>query len=356
MRSEEKNTKDKQIVDWMHICGIGVRMVLPDQQEDEDGSPASIFTLDPRDAFVIYYSGIGHLPKAGVVRQKNEDGEWISCVYTIDTYYEIKGNEIINGGGFGEPHGLGRIPIIEYANNDARMGAFEPVLSLLNAINTLESNRVDSVEDFVNAFDVFQNCEIDTEKYSNLSKGGKAIMIACTTPGVESKVYRITSELNQSGTQTIVDDVYDAVLTICGMPNRNGGSSTSDTGAATIMRDGWQSAESRAQDTEKMFVCSEREFLRQFLFICRSLGIMDLKLSDIEVRFTRRRYDGLQSKAQVFAQLYATGIVDPYDIYAISELFPDSGAACARGLAWKKQNDEAAKQQTNINSSEVLDS
>ena len=41
---------------------------------------------------------------------------------------------------------------------------------------------------------------------------------------MEAKVYRIASELNQTNTQTIVDDLQDAYLTICGMPNRNGGS------------------------------------------------------------------------------------------------------------------------------------
>ena len=51
---------------------------------------------------------------------------------------------------------------------------------------------------------------------------------------MEAKVYRIASELNQTNTQTIVDDLEDAYLTICGMPNRNGGSSTSDTGQAVF--------------------------------------------------------------------------------------------------------------------------
>ena len=54
MRSESKDTKDKEIADWMHICGVGVRMVLPDEEGEEDGSPVCIYTLDPRDAFVIY--------------------------------------------------------------------------------------------------------------------------------------------------------------------------------------------------------------------------------------------------------------------------------------------------------------
>ncbi len=173
------------------------------------------------------------------------------------------------------------IPIVEYVNNDARMGAFEPVVPILNAINTIESNRVDSIQDFVNAFDVFQNCELEDGQYKELSKGGMAIQIK-GVQGMEAKVYRIASELNQTNTQTIVDDLYDAALTICGMPNRNGGSSTSDTGTAVIYRDGFAEAESRAKDSEKTWERSERDFLRIVLYICRETSDLKLELSDIK--------------------------------------------------------------------------
>ena len=67
MRSESKDTLDKELADWMHICGVAVRMVLPDEAGEEDGSPASIYTLDPRAAFCIYHSGVGQKKVAGVL-------------------------------------------------------------------------------------------------------------------------------------------------------------------------------------------------------------------------------------------------------------------------------------------------
>jgi hypothetical protein len=207
------------------------------------------------------------------------------------------------------------------------MGAFEVVLPLLNAINVLESNRVDSVQDFVNAYDVFQNCEISDDKYTNLTGGGKFIMIKSNVPGVESKVYRIASELDQSGTQITVDNLYQAVLTICGMPNRNGGSSTSDTGAATIVRDGWQSAESRAQDTEKLFIRSERDFLRLVLRICQDTDDLNLRLADIKTEFTRKNLTDIQSKAQVLCELLNNDKIHPKLAFQYSGMFTDSEEA-----------------------------
>lgn len=322
MRSESKDTKDKEIADWMHICGVGVRMVVPDEEGEEDGSPVCIYTLDPRDAFVIYYSGVGHKPLAGVLRQWDEDGKPYQCVYTREWYFEIAGGEIKKQ----EARTIPYIPIIEYQNNDARMGAFEVVLPLLNAINTVESNRVDSIQDFVNAFDVFQNCDIDDGQYSELASGGKAVKIKGQA-GMEAKVYRIASELNQTNTQTLVDDLYDTALTICGMPNRNGGSSTSDTGTAVIYRDGFAEAESRAKDTEKTFIRSEREFLRIVLYICRNTADLDLQLSDIKPEFTRKNLSNVQSKVQVLCEMLNNSKIHPKLAFQYSGLFSDSEEA-----------------------------
>lgn len=322
MRAESKDTKDKEIADWMHICGVGVRMVVPDEEGEEDGSPVCIYTLDPRDAFVIYYSGVGHKPLAGVLRQWDEEGKPYQCVYTREWYFEIAGGEIKKQ----EARTIPYIPIIEYTNNDARMGAFEVVLPLLNAINTVESNRVDSIQDFVNAFDVFQNCELEAGQYAELAKGGMAIQIK-GTQGMEAKVYRIASELNQTNTQTLVDDLYDTALTICGMPNRNGGSSTSDTGTAVIYRDGFAEAESRAKDTEKTFIRSEREFLRIVLYICRNTADLDLQLSDIKPEFTRKNLSNVQSKVQVLCEMLNNSKIHPKLAFQTCGVFGDSEEA-----------------------------
>lgn len=296
MTAVDKVSLDKEIVDWMHICGVGVRMVTVDDQPEENGSPFAVYSLDPRDAFVIYHSGIGHKPLAGVIRQKDEDGQWMSCVYTTEFYCEVKEGKIQNH----KPRTIPYIPVIEYENNSARMGAFEPVLPLLNAINTMESSRVDDIQQFVQSILIFENCQIDEEQAKELKE--KLGLMISSDPTKPAKVYRVDGQLDQGGAQTIVDDLYDAVLTICGMPNRNGGSSTSDTGRATIMRDGWQAAESRAEDTEKMFNRSERQFLKIALYICRTTTNLDLAVSDIKIEHTRNNLSNMQSRMQILCE------------------------------------------------------
>ena len=66
-----------------------------------------------------------------------------SC-YSKYEYFEIVESTVVNS----QPHILGDIPIIEYPLNLARIGAFELVIPLLDAINTIASNRIDGVETF----------------------------------------------------------------------------------------------------------------------------------------------------------------------------------------------------------------
>lgn len=335
MRAEDKESKDKEIVDWFHICGVAERLVLPDARGEEDGAPFVIYTIDPRNAFVIYNSGIGEKPIAGVILQIDEDEKQIATVYTPTKCFTVKGDTVTE-----ESHILGAIPLVEYVNNDARLGAFEIVLSILNNINVLESNAVDSVQEFVNGFDVFQNCELDDGDYQKLSLGGQALFIKSVNGMAEAKVYRIASELTQSGVQTRVDDLTDAYLEICGMPNRQSNSnSTSDTGQGVIYRDGWADAESRAKDSEKLMVRSEREFLRLVLTICGAKNRLNLKLSDIKVEFMRKALSNMQSKVQSFSELLNNDYVDPQDAYQTAGPFRDNEAAYRRGIIWHEKQE-----------------
>jgi len=334
MRAEDKESVDKETIDWIHICGVCPRLVLPDEMSgDIYGSPYHIYTLDPREAFVIYSSRIGQKPMGGVVIQVDENDENIYTLYTEKECFTVSKDSVTV-----QPHILRNIPLVEYINNAARMGAFEGVLSILNNVNNLESLATDSIQDFVNGFDVFQNCDIADGEYQELGLGGKAVKIKTVTQGMEAKVYRIASELNQTGAQARIDNATDEYLTICGMPNRNGGSSTSDTGQAVIFRDGWSEAESRAKDSEKLFKRSEYQMLRVVLEICKVKGDLDIDLKDIGINFARKSLNNLQSKIQCFNECMASGWVHPEDVYkAFGDVFGDKELAYQRGVKWHEQ-------------------
>lgn len=328
--AEDKAAKDKELADWFTICGTSYRMVLPDATGDVDEAPFEIYTLDPRYTFVVYHSGLGNKRKMAVKYIVLEDGDVLYSVYTDKWYFEIKKDKIVKS----QPHSLGCVPIIEYPANTARLGSFEIVLPLLDAINEVGSNRLDGVEQFIQAILMLKGVDIDSEDFKVLKEqGGLKVPI-------EGDAEYLVQELNQTQTQTLVDYMYQTVLTICGMPNRNGGSSTSDTGSAVIMRDGWSAAEARAKDTELMFKMSEKEFLRIAIQIANTLRDMNLRLSSIEIRFTRRNYENIQEKAQVLTMLLSSDKVHPRLAFEHCGLFVDPELAYTQSKEYAEEREQ----------------
>lgn len=352
MSYENKAMKDKELVEWQMICGTGYRIVTvdPTVSTEEDEAPFSISTLRPTETFVVYSDKIGEKPMCAVTYWVDDKytGElngnglqgYVFAVYTADSYYEIKGNALtlLNDNKTSKPNTLKVIPIIEYPANNARLGAFEIVIDLLDALSKIESNRLDGLEGFVQAFIKFINCDIDRKEYEEFLALG-AIKVS-SREGKNADVDLVSKELSQTQAQVEVDDIYDTILTICGMPNRNGGSSTSDTGTAVQLRDGWSSAEARAKDSELMFEASERELLKVVLKILRDKSILDLKVSDIQMVFPRRNYENVQGKAQTLTTLLSSSYVHPKDAYAASGLFTDPETASENGLKWYEEQEK----------------
>lgn len=327
---EEKLSKDKELADWFHICGTSFRMVLPDENVGEDDeSPFEIYTLDPRNTFVVYTNDYREKPVLGVTYYINAKGEYRFFCYSETEFFDITSASVtVQGKPRVNTHLLGGIPIVEYPLNLARLGAFEIVLPLLDAIDKTDSDRLNAVEQFVQAIMVFYNVDITGEDFERLKAEG-ALKVQDIDPQMKAKVEYLVNNLNQSETQTMSNHYYDAILTICGMPNRNATGSGGDTGTAVIYRDGWGAAESFAKNSEAMFKKSERQFLRIAINICQKLRKMKLQVGDIEIRFTRRNYENILQKAQVLDLLLKNGDVAKKLAFEHCGLFVDPDLAYA---------------------------
>lgn len=172
MFAEDKASQDQELVEWQMICGTAFRLVLPDEPNEENEAPFELYTLDPRYTFVVYSNEIGNKPLMAVKYSVDENEVTHYPVYTENRYYLIDGDLLVES----TPHALDMIPIFEYPANNARLGAFEIVLPLLDAINNVESNRMDGIEQFIQAFWKFIGCNIDKEKFELFREMG-AILV-----------------------------------------------------------------------------------------------------------------------------------------------------------------------------------
>ena len=320
----DKPALDQEVVEWGMIGGTAYRMVLDNEAYDaeSDEAPFDMFTLDPRDSFVVYSNDVKRRRMLGVKYNTDDFGQKTFSAYTDKLYFLIKDGKVKEV----KPHGLGFEPIIEYPANNARLGAFEIVLPLLDAINNIESNRMDGIEQFVQAFVKFINCDITKEDFEALKDLG-AIKVK-SVDGQQADVDIVTNELNQQQTQTLKEDIYKAILSICGLPSMSDGStSDSSNNGAVILKNGWQGAETRAKDSEMMFKRSEKETLRLVLKLCGGLADLNLKLKDIDMKFTRRNYDNIQSKSQVLVSMLQQPKVHPLLAFTHCGLFSDPESA-----------------------------
>lgn len=342
MQKADKADTDKEIADWLHICGQGYRYVFPGM----DG--LDIASLDPRSTFVVYSADIPHRPMMAVtIVEYLKKNRTIYNVYTADTYYRIeKGSEII------EPYAItemiptylhGEIPIIEYPANMSRLGAFEIVLGLLDAINEAESDRLDAVQKYVHSIMVITGARVDDEKeFWEAIRRYRGV----TLPEGATAQF-LAQELGQDGVQTMVDHLVDQILCICGMPQRTGSASTSDNGVAVLLRDGWSAAESRAKSTELTFKKSERVFLRIATDILRTTAGLDIDPNDIDIQFGRRNYENIQSKAQVLTTMLGSDKIAPKLAFEHSGMFSDPALAYAESQKYYEERQRKEQEELN---------
>jgi SPP1 family phage portal protein len=308
MFEEGKAAQDQVLGKDISVCGVGYRIVLP-KKVKEGISAFSILRLKPTNAFVVKYNDIYKKPALGVSYVQLSDESYRVGAYTDKEYFELEGKDLASLNVVKtDKHLLGRVPIIEYKNDDERMGCFERVISLLDALNEATSDRLNGLAQFVQSILWMNNCEIDKDQMKQLKD--KLGLLTKSEPGNPASVEYLTATLDQAQTQTLIDYLYEQILQIAGVPGREQ-STGGNTGQAIMLSNGWQIAETHARSVEQTFTESEREMLRVVLKILSTTEkgeVADLKLSDIDVKFSRNRTDSLLVKTQGLMNQLQAGI------------------------------------------------
>ena len=333
MRNEGKVTKDRRLVEWQMICGTGYRLVLPKERRGEK-VPWRFYTMNPLNTFVVYANDFTERPMLGVSYKTDQYGNITFTAYTEDKVYTIlKGTgeyTFVN-------NPLGDIPIIEYPANSARLGAFEVVLTICDAVNELDSNRLDSVRQFVESLLGVYNAEFDEDVTANTIR--QAGMVQLKSMGdVPADLKVISEKLDQTNTETLKQSLIKMIREIVGMPSQSdGNNSDSSNNGAIILKNGWQGAETRAEAYEAIFYEPEMKFLQMVSDIADSQGALEFDANDIDIRFTRRNYEDILAKSQTLTTLLQAPFVAPRFAYEASGLFPDTEGAVQAGLEWEKE-------------------
>ena len=339
---EDKATTDYQIGQYQSITGTAYRVLYTDG-ELADEVPFEEKALNPATTFIVYENSIAEKPVIGVTyfNLLDEKGNPVAKkfqVYSENGLWIITTNDlsgVVNSSANVEflPYSIGGIPIIEYPNNMWRIGDWELSLSLMDAINELQSGRLDDIDQMVQSLLVFINADIDTDMYNEMREAGVVLLKNKTDN--KSSVETISNPLEQDGIATFSAELERLLYAMIGIPDRNNRSGGGgDTGQAVELRDGWADLEIVARNKELMFKKSEKQTLRIILNIMRNTLAFDLSLMDIDIKFTRNKSNNLLVKTQSYQTLISTRTLTPADCLSIVDLVSDVNEYISRGEAF----------------------
>lgn len=154
----EEDSHNNELALDISIFGRGHELIY---MSDDDVPLVQLASLSPLNTFLVVDSTVMQKPLFAVHYYANYDLSNTIKDYTIEVYLEDRKETYIvkdlkNESQDEDPevdeHFFKGIPVIEYKNNKNSIGDFEGVISLIDAYNKLQSDRVNDKEQLVDAF------------------------------------------------------------------------------------------------------------------------------------------------------------------------------------------------------------
>ena len=302
LESENKHDTDIDICRWRSICGTAYRYIGKNEDKELlDVSDFDISCENPLNTFVAYFNN--NKPAFSCQIREDEDGANVYHCFTNAQYFITKGGEIIESG----VNGNFAIPVIEYPNNSRRISDIEITIQLTDSINTLQSDRINGIEQFVASWVKFVNASLDEESWAKMRQTG-ALVVKSNNGENKADVDILSQELNQTEGQVVFNDLFEKFLSIQGLSDRQSKNSGGDSGNAVSMRNGFTEASLRVAICEPVFKKSERLALRIILNRLRINEKFTLTVGDVEIHINHNRTDNILTKSEALKLLLDSGI------------------------------------------------
>lgn len=362
---EDSAFVDMEVAKHQSICGTAYRIITTNNEDDDRNSPIEDRILDPQTTFVVYENNISSKPLFGVTyipilseQDGNSETNVLYQVFTSFGMYSFVGSktgiDVTTGISNYEftPYDVGGVPLIEYPNNNDRIGDWELVLTLMDSICNMYSNRVDDIQQIVQSLLVFVNVEMDEKRFDELRKNG--VLSFINRSESKSEVFPISNVLNQSTASETTKELQDLLFSLVGIPSRdNRATGGGDTGTAVELRDGWADLENVVRGKEVNFKKCEKQRLKIITTILNKKLNFSLDVKDIVIKFTRNKNNNLLVKTQSLMNLLNSKVIAPADCIQLADLVTDVEDYSARGEQfWKDEFANRIGTEDNVESEE----
>lgn len=178
--------------------------------------------------FMIYDDTIEENELAGVYYypKKNDAKEvvkWVATVVTANYKYQlnIENSPDVEGtiNEKPEPHYFGEVPIIEYLNNKEGIGDFEQQIPLIDAYNTLMSDRVNDKEQFIDALLVLYGSILGDDEEETSEAAKKLREEKLLELPVDAKAEYLTRQMDENGVEILRKAIKEDIYMFSHVPN-----------------------------------------------------------------------------------------------------------------------------------------
>lgn len=208
------NDLDSEIAKDVSIFGLQYEYVYVNQNAE----PKSC-EIDNKNAIIVYDDTVEHNKLFGLIYRpiyKGETFKYWEIIYCDDkvirTYKSY--SKALNQVGEDTPHKFGKVPMIAYKNNPEILGDFEPVISLIDAYNLLQSDRVNDKEQLVDAILCMYGMDFD-DKQAEMLKDSR---ILANIP-VDGRVEYLVKTLQEADADVLRKNIENDIHKISMVPN-----------------------------------------------------------------------------------------------------------------------------------------
>lgn len=334
-----KELKDINSGEWTSAVGTGFKAITKKNGE----IPFGMLVPTPMNTYIVY-SRYTQEPLLAVQELRDENEQQYYLCFSDTHEYKVQNSQLqplsfSNDGSvvYSRLHAWGGIPIIEYPNNQDRISDIELVITMLDAINGMQSNRMDAIEQFVQSWVKFVNCDIDEDTFKKMKMMGA--LVVKSNNGAENKadVDVMSQELSQTESQVAKDDLWDNVLAISAIPSREMAATGGDTQGAVSLRNGWDVSKQAAKIKDAYIKTGDKQLA---LLVQNRIRIatgenLGLGIFDFEIQVSHNPLDNLMTKVEALKMLIECGIhplvaikvcgiwADAENVYLMSEEYLD---------------------------------
>lgn len=298
---------------------------------DEDSMPG-VVQVDPRECFIVYDTSIRRKKLYGV-RYKVNDLKRIEgsisdrdkiVYFEEDKHSKLRFTEE-------EDHYFGDVPIVEYVENEEKLGAFEPVETLINAYNKAISEKANDVDYFADAYMKILGTALDEEDLKIIRDNR---IINLTGP-FDKLVVEFMEKPNADTTQeNLIDRLQKLIFSIAMVADISDKNFATTSGIALKYK--LQAMSNLAGIKERKFAKSFNERFRLIANLPNNPMSLDDALG-LTYNFKRNTPNNLLEESEVARSL--TGLVSDETILENLSIVPDSKAELER---IKSENEPAS--------------